>query len=168
MNSRQQSILQMVTDKGQMNIVEPAKITGVSEATIQQGLNTLEKQSYLCRAHGSAASSNSDDVETRVVTNPTLKRELIEFATSLVNPGKPVFIENGSSNAFLTRTLAERKGVTIITASSCITHLLREILCEMILLDGIHQKKNEGMVEPLAHQSVRQVHFSEAFIGIDS
>ncbi len=51
MNSRQQSILQMVTDKGQMSVAELAKITGVSEVTIRQDLNTLEKQSYLRRAH---------------------------------------------------------------------------------------------------------------------
>ncbi|SQI24700.1 regulatory protein [Salmonella enterica subsp. arizonae] len=44
MNSRQQSILQMVVDKGQMSVAELAKITGVSEVTIRQDLNTLEKQ----------------------------------------------------------------------------------------------------------------------------
>lgn len=43
MNSRQQSILQMVVDKGQMSVAELAKITGVSEVTIRQDLNTLEK-----------------------------------------------------------------------------------------------------------------------------
>ena len=80
MNSRQQSILQMVTDKGQMSVADLAKVTGVSEVTIRQDLNTLEKQSYLRRAHGFAVSLNSDDVETRMMTNFTLKRELAEFA----------------------------------------------------------------------------------------
>lgn len=46
MNSRQQSILQMVVDKGQMSVAELAKITGVSEVTIRQDLNTLEKQGF--------------------------------------------------------------------------------------------------------------------------
>lgn len=44
MNSRQQSILQMVVDKGQMSVAELAKITGVSEVTIRQDLNTLESR----------------------------------------------------------------------------------------------------------------------------
>ena len=74
MNSRQQSILQMVTDKGQMSVADLAKITGVSEVTIRQDLNTLEKQSYLRRAHGFAVSLNSDDVETRMMTNFSLHR----------------------------------------------------------------------------------------------
>ena len=160
MNSRQQSILQMVTDKGQMSVAELAKITGVSEVTIRQDLNTLEKQSYLRRAHGF-------DVETRMMTNFTLKRELAEFAASLVSPGESVFIENGSSNALLARTLAEQKDVTIITVSSYIAHLLKETPCEVILLGGIYQKKSESMVGPLTRQFIQQVHFSKAFIGID-
>ncbi|WP_348253661.1 DeoR family transcriptional regulator, partial [Salmonella enterica] len=42
MNSREESILQMVVDKGQMSGAEPAKITGVSEVTIREDLDTLE------------------------------------------------------------------------------------------------------------------------------
>ncbi len=86
MNSRQQTILQMVIDQGQVSVTDLAKATGVSEVTIRQDLNTLEKLSYLRRAHGFAVSLDSDDVETRMMSNYTLKRELAEFAASLVQP----------------------------------------------------------------------------------
>ena len=43
MNSRQQTILQMVIDQGQVSVTDLAKATGVSEVTIRQDLNTLEK-----------------------------------------------------------------------------------------------------------------------------
>lgn len=89
MNSRQQTILQMVIDQGQVSVTDLAKATGVSEVTIRQDLNTLEKLSYLRRAHGFAVSLDSDDVETRMMNNYTLKRELAEFAASLVQAGKP-------------------------------------------------------------------------------
>ena len=102
-----------------------------------------------------------------MMNNYALKRELAEFAASLVNNGETVFIENGSSNALLARTLADQKDVTIITVSSYIAHLLKETRCEVILLGGIYQKKSESMVGPLTRQYVQQVHFSKAFIGID-
>ncbi len=51
MNARQQSILQVVIDKGRMSVADLAKMTGVSEVTIRQDLNLLEKQSYLRRTH---------------------------------------------------------------------------------------------------------------------
>ena len=167
MNSRQQTILQMVIDKGRVSVVELAKTTGVSEVTIRQDLNLLERMSYLRRAHGYAVPLDSEDVETRMMNNYPLKRELAQFAASLVNNGETVFIENGSSNALLARTLAEQKEVTIVTVSSYIAHLLKETRCEVILLGGIYQKKSESMVGPLTRQYVQQVHFSKAFIGID-
>lgn len=102
-----------------------------------------------------------------MMNNFALKRELANFAASLVNNGETVFIENGSSNALLARTLAEQKDVTIVTVSSYIAHLLKETPCEVVLLGGIYQKKSESMVGPLTRQFVQQVHFSKAFIGID-
>lgn len=167
MNSRQQHILQVVIDKGRTSVGDLARMTGVSEVTIRQDLNLLEKQSYLRRAHGFAVPLDSDNVETRMLNNYPLKRELAEFAASLVQSGETVFIENGSSNALLARTLAEQKDVTIITVSSYIAHLLKETRCEVILLGGIYQKKSESMVGPLTRQFIEQVHFSKAFIGID-
>ncbi|MFY2735892.1 DNA-binding transcriptional regulator YciT [Pseudocitrobacter faecalis] len=167
MNARQQSILQMVIDKGRMSVADLAKMTGVSEVTIRQDLNLLEKESYLRRTHGFAVPLDSEDVETRMMNNFALKRELASFAASLVLPGETVFIENGSSNALLARTLAEQSDITIITVSSYIAHLLKEMPAEVILLGGIYQKKSESMVGPLTRQYIQQVHFSKAFIGID-
>lgn len=167
MNSRQQLILQTVIDKGRMSVVDLARMTGVSEVTIRQDLNTLEKQSYLKRMHGFAVPLDSDDVETRMLNNYPTKRLIAEFAAGLVRPGETVFIENGSSNALLARKLGEQRDLTIITVSSYIAHLLKESLCEVILLGGIYQKKSESMVGPLTRQFIQQVHFSKAFIGID-
>lgn len=167
MNSRQQRILQTVIDKGRMSVSDLAKMTGVSEVTIRQDLNTLEKESYLRRTHGFAVPLDSDDVETRMMNNYTVKRELADFAASLVREGETVFIENGSCNALLARRLGEQRDITIITVSSYIAHLLKDALCDVILLGGIYQKKSESMVGPLTRQFVQQVHFSKAFIGID-
>lgn len=167
MNARQQSILQMVIDKGRMSVADLAKMTGVSEVTIRQDLNLLEKQSYLRRTHGFAVPLDSEDVETRMMTYFSIKRELASRAASLVNAGETVFIENGSCNALLARTLAERGDITIITVSSYIAHLLKETPGEVILLGGLYQKRSESMVGPLTRQFIQQVHFSKAFIGID-
>ena len=80
MNARQQSILQVVIDKGRMSVADLAKMTGVSEVTIRQDLNLLEKQSYLRRTHGYAVPLDSEDVETRMMTHFAIKRELASRA----------------------------------------------------------------------------------------
>ncbi len=148
-------------------MVDLAKLTGVSEVTVRQDLNALEQRSFLKRAHGYAVPLDSDDVETRMMNNYPLKRRLAEFAASLVSDGETIFIENGSSNALLARTLAEHKKVTLITVSSYIAHLVKDTDCEVILLGGIYQKKSESMIGPLTRQYIQQVHFTKAFIGVD-
>ncbi len=50
MNSRQQTILQMVIDQGQVSVTDLAQATGVPEVTIRQDLNKLEKLRQLSRA----------------------------------------------------------------------------------------------------------------------
>lgn len=145
-----------------------ARTMCVSSVTIRQDLNLLEKYSYLHREHGYAVPVDSDDIDTRLMSNFSLKRRLAVAAAELVNSGETVFIENGSSNALLARELADnKKDVTIITVSSYIAHLLKETPCEVILLGGIYQKKSESMVGPLTRQFIGQVHFSKAFIGVD-
>lgn len=167
MNARQQVILQIVNEQGRISVSELAKQTGVSEVTMRQDLNTLEHANFLKRIHGFAIALESDDVDTRMMSNYALKRALAEYASSLVEEGETVFIESGSSNALLARTLAARKRITLITVSSYIAHLLKDTECEVILLGGIYQKKSESMVGPLTRVCIRQVHFSKAFIGID-
>ncbi|WP_312946900.1 DNA-binding transcriptional regulator YciT [Superficieibacter sp.] len=167
MNPRQHNIIQMVTDNGRMSVVELAKICKVSEVTIRQDLTTLEKQSYLRRQHGFAVPLDSDNVETRMLDNFSIKQKIAEFAATLVEPGETVFIENGSCNALLARHLAETKATTIVTVSSYIAHLLKDSPGEVILLGGIYQKKSESMVGPLTRFYARDVHFTKAFIGID-
>lgn len=167
MNSRQQTILQLVNDRRRISVSDLAAATGVSEVTIRQDLNLLEKRSYLKRVHGSALALESDDVDARMMSNFTLKQKLAQYAASLVNDDETIFIESGSANALLARYIAERKRITLITVSHYIANLLKETDCEVIVLGGMYQKKSETVVGPLTRQCIQQVHFSKAFIGID-
>jgi len=167
MNLRQQNILQLVNERRIISVSELAQISGVSEVTIRQDLNILERRSYLKRVHGSAVAFESDDVDARMLTNFPLKKQLAEYAASQVNDGETVFIEGGSTNALLARHLAAMKKITLITVSHYIATLLKETECDVIILGGLYQKKSESVVGPLTRSCIQQVHFNKAFIGID-
>lgn len=167
MNPRQQAILQLVNDRQRISVNELAQTTHVSEVTIRQDLNLLEKRGLLKRVHGSAAALESDDVDVRMMTHFAMKQKLANYAASLVNDGETVFIESGSSNALLAHHLAQRPGITLVTVSGYIARQLKDSACEVILLGGIYQKKSDSMVGPLTQLCLRHVHFSKAFIGID-
>lgn len=167
MNARQLQIIQLVNERGSVSVSELSRITNVSEVTVRQDLNLLEKGSYLKRVHGSAVSLESDNVAARMQARFPLKQSLAEYAASLVNPGESVFIEGGSTNALLARYLADDESITIVTVSHYIAGLLKDSRCEVIVLGGLYQKSSESVVGPLTRSCVQLVHFQKAFIGID-
>lgn len=167
MNARQQNIIQLVNQRKSVSVSELAQLSGVSEVTIRQDLNTLEHNSYLKRVHGYAVAIESDDVDARMQTNFQLKKSLAEYATTLIDDGDCVFIEGGSTNALLARYAANNKNVTIITVSHYIAHLLKDTDCDVITLGGLYQKNSQSVVGPLTRSGIQQVHFHKAFIGID-
>ncbi|MEC4256725.1 DeoR/GlpR family DNA-binding transcription regulator, partial [Escherichia coli] len=164
MNARHQQIIQLVNTRGSIAVSELAHITVVSEFTVRHDLNMLERDQFLRRVHGSALALDSDDVGMRMNTRYGIKQAIASHAASLINEGESVFIEGGSTNALLARTLSDRRDVTVITVSHYIAHLLKEAACEVIVLGGMLQKSSESMVGPLTRYCVQQVHFHKAFV----
>lgn len=168
MNERQATIVQIVSEKGRVSVSELSKETGVSVVTIRQDLNALEKAKYIRREHGFAViEQENDDIEARSTVNFNSKQALAKQAAKLVEPSDSVFIEGGSTNAFLARLLADRKDLTVITMSVYIAHLLKESECNVILLGGMLQKSNEDLVGPITRAALQMVHFNKTFIGVD-
>lgn len=167
MNPRHSEIIHLVNQQQRVMVSQLAEYTNVSEVTIRQDLNQLEKQGYLKRVHGAAVSLQSDDVSERMEVRFDAKQKLAERAAQLVEPGETVMIEGGSANALLAQVLAVRGDVTIITPSAYIAHLIRNTQADVILLGGVYQHQGESMVGSLTALCIEHTHFSTAFIGVD-
>lgn len=167
MNTRHEQIIQLVNERGSVSVSELSQLTGVSEVTIRQDLNALERENFLRRVHGSAVAPDSDDVGSRMRTRYKIKQAIAERAASLVNDGEAIFIEGGSTNALLARCLASRKDLTIITVSHYIAQVLRDSQCEVIILGGQYQKSSESMVGSLTRFCLQHINFHKAFLGVD-
>lgn len=167
MNLRHQNIIQLVSERGSVSVSELSQVTGVSEVTVRQDLNVLEKGGFLHRVHGSAVAPDSDDVGARMRTRYGIKQRLAEHAASLVSAGEVVFIEGGSTNALLAKELSKRQDITIITVSHYIATLLKDTDGDVIILGGLYQKSSESVVGPLTRLCIQNINFNKAFIGID-
>lgn len=65
-------------------------MTGVSVVTVRQDLNHLEQRDYLRRVHGFAVAIDTDNVETRMMSNFHQKKCLAEYAASIVDDGETI------------------------------------------------------------------------------
>ncbi|MGR6980269.1 DeoR family transcriptional regulator [Testudinibacter sp. P27/CKL/0425] len=167
LNERQQNILSQVFKQGQIKVTELAALNQVSEVTIRQDLTQLEELRYIKRTHGYAVATDSDDIETRISVNFSLKQQLAHFAASFVNHGDYVFIEGGSTNSLLAKYIAYNKLVTIITPSCYIARALKDSPIKIFLLGGEYQKDSDYVVGRAACESVLNMDIDKSFIGID-
>ncbi|MEH6454487.1 MAG: DeoR/GlpR family DNA-binding transcription regulator, partial [Psychromonas sp.] len=167
MNPRHSEIIHLVNQQKRTMVSALSAHFSVSEVTIRQDLNQLEKGGYLKRVHGAAVSLQSDDINARLEVRFDAKQKLAALAADLIQPDETVMIEGGSANALLARVLAERGDVSIITPSAYIAHLLRDTNANVILLGGVYQHQGESLVGSLTRLCIEHTHFSSAFLGID-
>ena len=62
---RARAILQQVTQRQTVSVMDLCQITGASEATIRRDLNTLARQGRLVKIHGGATSLEEEEFLAR-------------------------------------------------------------------------------------------------------
>ncbi len=168
MNTRQNKILDLISESGETSVSRLSEILKVSTVTIRQDLNLLEEEGLLKRIHGGAVLRDPEDISIRLGFNYETKRHIAVKAAEFVDEGETVLLESGSINALLARELVKKGNVTIITTNVYIARQFRKNKdAKIILPGGIYQHESESMVGPLVKSCLDQLYFKKAFIGID-
>ena len=169
MRERQTQILDILSQKKQVTVLDLAQALQVSDVTIRKDLSILEDKGLLKREHGFATLPESDDISTRLLFNYDTKRKIARKALESVKDGETVMIESGSCCALLAEEMAlHRRNITLITNSVFIANFLRDKLAvRIILLGGEFQPQAQVMVGPLVKKSVKNFFVDKFFIGTD-
>jgi DeoR/GlpR family transcriptional regulator of sugar metabolism len=89
-------------------------------------------------------------------------------AWALVQPGDSVFIDAGTTPAYLAIAMDDTKRITVVTSSTMVLQALEnKPNIETILLGGKVHALSHSLVGPLAVESACQFHFSKAFLGAE-
>lgn len=169
MRERQTRILDILSQKKQVTVLELAQALQVSDVTIRKDLSVLEDKGLLKREHGFATLPESDDVSTRLLFSYETKRRIAQKALETIKDCETVMIESGSCCALLAEEIAlNRRGVTLITNSIFIATFLRDkVGVRIILLGGEYQPESQVMVGPLVKKCVENFNVEKFFIGTD-
>ena len=169
MKNREPLILEILAERGKVEVSALAELLGTSQVTIRKDLDALEKRGIIRREHGFAVFGGSDDINNRLAYHYEEKRRIARKASRLVEPGETVMIENGSCCALLAEELtACNPGVTIITNSAFIASYIRKSEnAHIILLGGDFQNDAQVMVGPILRTCAAQFFVDKLFIGID-
>ena len=169
MRGRQTQIINIISDRKKITVLELAEMLKVSDVTIRKDLAILEDKGLLKREHGFASLPESDDISTRMIFNYEVKRKIAQKALESIKDGETLMIESGSCCALLAEEIVlNRRGVTIITNSIFIANFLRDkVGARIILLGGEFQPESQVMVGPLIGRSAENFNVDKIFFGTD-
>lgn len=169
MGKRDTRILEVLTQRKRVEVVELARELGVSAVTMRKDLDALEARGVIVRQHGHAALGNPNDINGRLAYHYETKQSIAARACELVDDGETVMVESGSCCALLASALDESgRSIVIVTNSAFIAGYVRNARSpRTVLLGGAYQNDAQVNVGPMVAQSAENFRVERLFIGVD-
>ncbi|MBN7810788.1 DeoR/GlpR transcriptional regulator [Algoriphagus sp. H41] len=116
---RKEKILELLKEDGSAKVNDLARIFKVTEVTIRQDLEKLEKNGLVVREHGGV---HLKDVEDQVRNfslvhqdNLREKEIIAEKCLEFIHPGDTIILDSGSTTTEIAKKIINIKGLTVIT-----------------------------------------------------
>lgn len=157
----------LLTD-GRVVANELATRFGVSEDTVRRDLRELAKAGYCRRVHGGALAPApvALPISVRVERDADTKTRLATDAVKLLQPRQTVFIDAGSTNYAIARTIPRSMELTIVTNAPAIAAALADHeRATIILLGGIYNRTLGSVGGNTTVQAVEAMFADVTFLG---
>ena len=140
-NQRRDKILELIQEDGSAKVIDLARIFKVTEVTIRQDLDKLEKDDLVIKTHGGAYLKNVEDqVRTFSLANQEniIQKELIASkCLDFIESGDTIILDSGSTTTEIAKKLRGYKSLTVITNALNIALILgAEPGIEVIMTGG--------------------------------
>ncbi len=118
-SQRRQKIFELITEDGMAKVVDLSRIFKVSEVTIRQDLDRLERDDLISREHGGAylksLSSQVQSFSFQHRDNMALKERIGKKAAEFIHSGDTIILDSGSTVTEIAGNLTEVPALTVIT-----------------------------------------------------
>ncbi|WP_020533304.1 DeoR/GlpR family DNA-binding transcription regulator [Flexithrix dorotheae] len=118
-NQRREKIIALLREDGSAKVNELSKIFKVTEVTIRQDLEKLDKEGLVVREHGGAHLKNVEDPVKNITpldqSNLEKKESIANECLKLIEPGDIIILDSGSTTTEIARKLIGFENLTVIT-----------------------------------------------------
>ena len=140
-NQRREKIFELVQEDGSAKVIDLAKIFKVTEVTIRQDLEKLEKDGLVIKEHGGAFLKNiKDQVQAFTLghrENIDKKERIAKKCLEYIESGDSIILDSGSTTTEIAKNLKGFKNLRVITNALNIALLLgAEPGIELIVTGG--------------------------------
>ena len=170
LNQRRMRILNLIREDGHAKVQKLSEIFDVSEVTIRQDLEALEKEGYVQREHGGAFLKEFDSfAKTGLLLNQTnmeAKREIAQKAVKLIEEGDSIILDSGSTSTELAKLLVNFNSLTVITNALNIAYILgSNPRINLIVSGGDFKAPTLSLTGELAANVFKSFHVKTCFLA---
>jgi DeoR/GlpR family transcriptional regulator of sugar metabolism len=167
---RREKILELLREDGSAKVLNLAKIFKVTEVTIRQDLEKLEKDGSITREHGGAYIKNiKDQVQTFSLAHQENldKKELIaKKCIEFIEPGDTIILDSGSTTTEVAKKLKGMKGLRVITNALNIALMLgAEPGIDVIVTGGEFKPPTLSLTGQKAADFFKGLHVQKLFLA---
>ncbi|MDN6860450.1 DeoR/GlpR family transcriptional regulator [Pseudomonas sp. CAN2814] len=166
---RQQSILDLVRERGYLSIEELAQQFAVTPQTIRRDINQLAEQNLLRRYHGGAAWDSSVEntaYNTRADQMRDEKQRIADAIAAQIPDNASLFINIGTTTEAIARALLGHQNLKIITNNLHVASILAGKEDFEVLIAGGTVRGDGGVVGQAAVDFIEQFRVDFAVVGI--
>ena len=167
---RKQLILEELQEHHVVSLEKLVSLLETSESTVRRDLDELEAENKLRRIHGGAELPHSlqqeESIQEKSVKNLQEKKLLAQKAASLIKEQDVIFIDAGTTTAFLIKELPN-KDITVVTNSIHHAVQLVEKQIPTVMVGGSVKMTTDASIGGVALNQINQLHFDRAFIGMN-
>jgi len=171
--SRRRAIIEQIKESGEVLITDLSKQFDVSEVTIRNDLEFLEKKNLVMRARGGAINVENNVGIDQNITDKTKLHSAEKIAigikaAQLIKENETIILDSGTTTAEIASNLGDLKHITIITNALNIVNLLvGKANVNLIVPGGVLRQNSLSMVGPIAEKSLKNFFVDKAFISAD-
>ena len=170
LNQRRVKILHLIREDGHAKVQELSRIFNVTDVTIRQDLEALEKLGYIQREHGGAFLKDVGSfAKTGKVFNQNHieeKREIARKAVSFIREGECIILDSGSTTTEIAKLLTQYKELTVITNALNIALILGENPgITLIVTGGEFKAPTLSLTGKMAADSLKGFHANKLFLA---
>lgn len=169
---RMRELLQIVEDRGSVDLHELTKLLGASAATIRRDVAVLAEQGLVIRTHGGVSKTQQRTelpISLRDGKNTRAKKAIAHEVSQLIPPGQQVIALNGgTTNGEVIASLGHRQDLTIVTNSvSLALEAAQQGQTRVFVTGGVMRPQSLELVGSLAEMSFNQIQIGTAIVGSD-
>ncbi|HPR32965.1 MAG TPA: DeoR/GlpR family DNA-binding transcription regulator [Prolixibacteraceae bacterium] len=169
-NQRRDKILELIKEDGQAKVMELSRIFKVTEVTIRQDLERLEKDGFIVREHGGAFLKNIDmnvrSLSLQNKENLPLKGTIAKKAVEFISDGDTIILDSGSTTTEIARLMSDYKNLTVITNALNIALILgAQSGINVILTGGEFKAPTLSLTGQKAADFFQNLHVDKLFLA---